>query len=37
VLFRSEEIARQATLYKNIRMPKSEDDVPGEEDGETAA
>jgi hypothetical protein len=28
----AEEIARQAELYKNMRMPKSEEDVEGEEE-----
>ena len=30
------EVARQAEIYKNMRMPKSEDEVP-EEDGEAEA
>jgi hypothetical protein len=34
----AEETARQAELYKNFRMPKSEEDIPGEsEDEETSA
>jgi hypothetical protein len=32
----ADEIARQAELYKNMRMPKSEEDpIDGEEDSET--
>ena len=33
----AEEIARQAELYKNMRMPKSEEAVEETEDGETGA
>jgi len=33
----AEEIARQAELYKNMRMPKSEEDINPEEDGEAEA
>jgi hypothetical protein len=30
----AEEIARQAELYKNMRMPKSDDEVVEDEDSE---
>ncbi len=33
----AEETARQAELYKNFRMPKSEEDNPEEDEGETEA
>jgi hypothetical protein len=33
----AEEIARQAELYKNMRMPKSEETVEEAEDGEAGA